>query len=214
MQVESNLKMDEEKPKRCNEDRNRLQPNKQAARHRHTDVTVINHVNIGSDHKLVKSNIKLDVEVERKQFMTKRPPRVYTTRIGSRKFEFQLELRHRFETLQVLNDIDTMSETTTDMIQQNASRIAKAINKPHKSRISLPTLMTKRREIAGNGDNKQRIEYAEIYKIIKKKTRDDIRKYNQEIIRETNMASNSLKKNPKNAEARPRQTDHTPGQLG
>ena len=27
-----------------------------------TDVTVINHVNIGSDHGLVTSNIKLDVD--------------------------------------------------------------------------------------------------------------------------------------------------------
>ena len=56
-----------------------------------------------------------------------------------------------------------MSETIRDMIQQSASRVAKAINKPHKSWISSPTraLMTKRREMAGNGDNKQPIEYAE-----------------------------------------------------
>ena len=31
-----------------------------------TDVTVSNKVNIGSDHRTVMSNIKLDVEVERK----------------------------------------------------------------------------------------------------------------------------------------------------
>ena len=31
-----------------------------------TDATVINQVNIGSDHRMVMSNIKLDVEVERK----------------------------------------------------------------------------------------------------------------------------------------------------
>ena len=31
-----------------------------------TDVTVINQVKIGSDHRLVMSNIKLDVEIERK----------------------------------------------------------------------------------------------------------------------------------------------------
>ena len=50
--------------------------------------------------------------------------------------------------------------------------------------------MTKRREMAGNGDNKQRIEYANICKTIKKKAREDIRKYNQETI----MESKSLKK--------------------
>ena len=56
-----------------------------------TDVTFINQVNIG----LVMSNIKLDVEVERKELMTRRPPRVDATRIGSKKIEFQLELRNR-----------------------------------------------------------------------------------------------------------------------
>ena len=31
-----------------------------------TDVTVINQVGIGSDHRMIMSNMKLDVEVERK----------------------------------------------------------------------------------------------------------------------------------------------------
>ena len=159
-------------------------------------VIVINQVNTGSDHRLVMSNNKLDVEVERKKLMTKRPPRVDATRIGSNKIEFQLALRNRYETLQELDDIDNMSETISDTIQQSASKVAKVINKPPKSRISSPTtaLMTKRREVAENGVNKQRIEYADIFKTIKKKARDDIRKHNQEIIRETTMTSNSLKK--------------------
>jgi len=36
--------------------------------------------------------------------------------------------------------------------------------------------------MAGNGDKKQRIEYAEICKTIKHKAREDIRKYNHEIL--------------------------------
>ena len=54
-----------------------------------------------------------------------------------------------FETLLELDDIDTMSETITDMIQQSTSREATAVNKPLKSRIPSPTraLMTKRREM-------------------------------------------------------------------
>ena len=114
-----------------------------------------------NDHKLVMSNIKLNIEVERNKLMTKKPPRADATRIGSKKFEFQLELRNRFETLKELDDIDIMSETIADMIQQSASIVAKAINKPQKSRIASPTrvLMTKRREMSGNSDNKQRIEY-------------------------------------------------------
>ena len=60
------------------------------------DVTVIKQVNIGSDHRLVMSNIKLDVEVDRNEFITNRPPRADATRIGSKKIEFKLELRKRF----------------------------------------------------------------------------------------------------------------------
>ena len=33
-----------------------------------TDVTVINQVNIGSDHRLDMSNIKLDIEVETRKY--------------------------------------------------------------------------------------------------------------------------------------------------
>ena len=63
-----------------------------------TDVTV----NIGSDHRLVRRNIKLDVEMERKKSMTKRLPRGDAKRMGSKKIEFQLELRNRCETLRDL----------------------------------------------------------------------------------------------------------------
>ena len=109
-----------------------------------TDVTGINQVNIGSDHILVMSNIGRIGGKE--TLMTKRPPRADATQIVSKKIEFHLELRKRFKTLQELDDIDTMSETIADMIQQGASRIAKEINTPLKSRMSSPikALMTKR----------------------------------------------------------------------
>ena len=137
------------------------------------------------------SNIKLDLEAERK----KRPPREDATRIGSTKIEFQLELRNRFETLQELNDIDTMRQTISDMIQQSASRVTMSINRQQNPRIPSPTraLMTKRREIAKNGNDKQRIEYAEICKTIKIKAIEDIRKYHQEILQScTSRAEKSV----------------------
>ena len=47
-----------------------------------TDATVINQVKIESDHRMVRSNSKLDVQVERKTLMAKRPHRVDTIEIG------------------------------------------------------------------------------------------------------------------------------------
>ena len=66
--------------------------------------------------------------------------------------------------------------------------------------------MTKRRQIAGNGDNKQRKEYAEICKTIKKKEIQPW--YNTRNDHGTIESEESMK----NAAARPRQTNHTPGQ--
>ena len=57
-----------------------------------TNVTVFNKEDIGSDHRMAMNNTKLDVEVERNEMMTKNPPRVDTTQIGSKKIECQLEL--------------------------------------------------------------------------------------------------------------------------
>ena len=64
-----------------------------------------------------------------------------------------------------------------------------------------------------NGDDKHRVECAEICKTIKKKAIDDIKiqprdhKRNDHDIKEPEAS-------PKNAEARPRQTDHTPRKAG
>ena len=52
----------------------------------------------------------------------------------------------------------------------------------------------KRRDMVGNTDVKDRIECAQICNIIKKKAREDNRKFNQEIKREMIMTSKSLRK--------------------
>ena len=74
-------------------------------------------------------------------------PRVDATQQGSKKIQFQLELRNRFETLQVPDDMGTITETITNLIQQSAWGVAKAKSKPLISRISLQklALITKRR---------------------------------------------------------------------
>ena len=69
------------------------------------------------------SNIKLDVEVERKTIDDQDDTRIDAAQIESKKIEFQLELRDRFETQKELDDIDTMSKTITDMIQQTTKRV-------------------------------------------------------------------------------------------
>ena len=83
--------------------------------------------------------------------MNKTPPIVDAAEIALKKVEFQVELRNRFETQQIPDDIDIISEIIIDMTKQSASRVVKTNNKPLKTRISSPTraFMTKRRENGG-----------------------------------------------------------------
>ena len=118
-----------------------------------TDVRVINRINIGSDHRMLMSNIRLDTKAERKKLLRKKkPPKVDTREIGIKKNEFQLELKNRFTALQELDDIDTLNENITEIIQQTATSIAKQNTKRDKSRLSTQTraLMKKRREMVKN----------------------------------------------------------------
>ena len=91
-----------------------------------TDVRVINRINIGSDHRMLMNNIKLDTKAEGKKLLRKKkPPKVDTREIGIKKNEFQLEMENSFTALQELDDIDTLNENITEMIQLTATSIAK-----------------------------------------------------------------------------------------
>ena len=59
-----------------------------------TDVTVINRVNIGSDHMMVMGSITLNTRAERRKLLNKNTrTRVDTQMIGTKKNTFQLELK-------------------------------------------------------------------------------------------------------------------------
>ena len=57
--------------------------------------------------------------------MNKTPPIVDAAEIALKKVEFQVELRNRFETQQIPDDIDIISEIIIDMTKQSASRVVK-----------------------------------------------------------------------------------------
>ena len=63
--------------------------------------------------------------------MTKRPPRVDATQIRSMKIKCKLKLRNQFKTLQEIDDIDTISETITDMIPKKAHQECQRQPKRH-----------------------------------------------------------------------------------
>ena len=71
-----------------------------------TDVTVINRVNIGSDHRMVMGSITLNTRAERRKLLNKNTrTRVDTQMIETKKNMFQLELKNRSTALEERDDI-------------------------------------------------------------------------------------------------------------
>ena len=141
-----------------------------------TDMTVLNRVNIGSDHRMVMGSITLNTRAERRKLLNKNTrTRVDTQMIGSKKNTFQIELKNKFTALEEHDDMDSLNKNLTEMIQQSGMSIAKQTKKQKNPKISSPTraLMKKRREMIKNETPRDHIEYVEICKTIKKKGKED-----------------------------------------
>ena len=82
-----------------------------------TDVTVINRVNIGSDHRMVMGSISINTRAERRQLLNKNTrTRGDTHIIGTKKNTFQLELKNRITALEEHDDMDSLNKNMTEMI--------------------------------------------------------------------------------------------------
>ena len=93
-----------------------------------TDVNVINRVNIGSDHRMVIGSITLNTRAEWRKLLNKNTrTRVDTQIIGTKKNTFQLELKKQVQALEEHDDMDSINNNMTELIQQSALSIA---NKP------------------------------------------------------------------------------------
>ena len=92
-------------------------------------MTVINRINIGSDHMMVMGPVTSNIKVERRKLLNKNTQtRVDTQMNRTRKNTFQLELRNRFTALEERDDMDSLNK-----IQQSAKRIAKQTKKRGKN---------------------------------------------------------------------------------
>ena len=75
-----------------------------------TDVTFMNRVNIGSDHRMVMGSAALNTRVERRKLLNKNTQtRVDTQIIGTKMNTFQPKLKSRLPELKECDDIDRIN---------------------------------------------------------------------------------------------------------
>ncbi|XP_023931700.1 uncharacterized protein LOC106162426 [Lingula anatina] len=168
-----------------------------------TDVKVLNRLDAGSDHRAIMGVIRINVRKDRQKCLSnpsKKRPSI--EQLVIKKDEFQILLTNRFSALELEGEdgVDEMNDRITTTILECASEVAPA-SKIKDSKLSTETriLMKKRRmmkkmEVNNNRDIRNNIEYAELDKTIKKKTREDIRKQNMKKIAETIENGKSMKR--------------------
>ena len=162
------------------------------------DVSVLNSFKISSDHRMVRCKLKLNTKLERKKLIRGKPSVLDLENLGKHRQTFEIELSNRFSALEELEDeedIDSRNKILTEIIRKTAKEIA-GTRKKKESKISEETklLMKKRREMKEEENCIKRIEYTELNKTVRKKIRDDVRRYNENLVRNTIEENKSLKK--------------------
>ena len=157
------------------------------------NVTVINKVNIGSDHRMVGCTAKFNFRATRNKLILKK--KICPEKIKENQMEFQLEIRNRFQLLDVTenDDIDKANENLTTAIREAAEKIGSTkTNKESKYSQTTVNLMKKRKTMIIK-TRRDEIEKAELNKLINKRRREEERKRNMDLIEETIKKGKSLK---------------------
>ena len=145
-----------------------------------------------SDHRMVRVKIVLNEKLERLKLATKRTITISTEAINEKRDEFRIALRNKFSVLEVMNGEetdadktgyngfrDTVLETVKSMTQQK-----KGNKRNSKLSAKTKTLMEQRRNFKLNKlSTKNKVEYTELCKLVRREVRNDIRKYNTDLVR-------------------------------
>jgi endonuclease/exonuclease/phosphatase family metal-dependent hydrolase len=153
------------------------------------DVSVISKVHTGSDHRLVRCRILFNTRLERIKLVRSKRQRINIEALRINKQEYEIELKNRFETLELEDcEVNTHNKIIMDILFNVSKKITGDISRPEKpSKLSEETkaLLRKRREMKKEMQNHGIVEYTKLCKTIRKKMREELRNHNTNIIRKT-----------------------------
>ena len=156
------------------------------------DLTVLNRVNTGSDHRLVRARFNFRTDVERAKLVKTQTSKIDYKVLNAQQNLFQLELHNKFKELQVSEDnIESYNQNIIAIVNDAAKAIAgcKKTMKTDKISQSTKDMLRKRREMKQDTTQYSKIEYTELCKTVRKQMREEIRKYNVQLVQ------NALKEN-------------------
>ena len=89
------------------------------------DISVINNLNMGSDHRMIRGKARIDIKFERAR-MVAQVKKVDLGKLQHHRREFQVEIQNKFAALAPIppDNIDSRGDTTSKMIHDTAFSIA------------------------------------------------------------------------------------------
>ena len=120
--------------------------------HTFTDVSVINSLNTGSDHRVVRGFLTINTKIERARLI-QRCKKPNTPVLSANTTKYQTLLTNRFEAVATSTDLNSECENVTSAITETAMEIP-GQNKPQKpDKLSAETkrLRGKRRQMKRSG---------------------------------------------------------------
>ena len=158
------------------------------------DVSVINKVNVGTDHRMVRSKIKFDLKIERKKLIRKPLPNL--ANLKNKATEFSLNIQNRYSVLNSEEnlDIDHINDQFTNIMKEAALEVGGKSERQKSDKLSVETRqLMKRRRNMRTTSIRDKIELAELTKTINKKKKEDVRKFNMQKINEAVILGTSFK---------------------
>ena len=152
---------------------------------------VITKVDIGSDHRMVRTKISISKKLARlKTIRRTKPMMVNNQALWENKDKFQLNLKNRFEVLKGKDiDIDERCEEINNIIKEESTKLAKRDKDtrkqvPTKDDLEIQTLDQRRKSLRNKSNLPlhEKIELCETSKLVKKKRRQRQRKRRTEKI--------------------------------
>ena len=160
------------------------------------DLTVVGRVNTGSDHRLVRARFNFRTRIERAKLVKTQTSKIDYKVLNAHQSLFQLELRNKFKELQVSeDDIESYNQDIIAIVNDAARTIASSKKSIKIDKISESTkdMLRKRREMKQDATQYSKIEYRELCKTVRKQMREEIRKYNVQLVQKALTENKGLK---------------------
>ncbi|MCJ3464047.1 reverse transcriptase family protein, partial [Klebsiella pneumoniae] len=136
-----------------------------------------------SDHRMVRSRIRLDLRRDRSKLVRKTPINELTVRRKAEEFQIALQNRYSALTDQADTCVQEVSDNLTRIVTECAIEVGGKIGREITSKLSQETKdLIRKRQGMKVSNAIGRIELAELSKLINKRKTADIWKYNMERI--------------------------------